>query len=171
MGVSFNSVLEYEVNGLYTAFGRFSLSRDSELFAAIAFGDSGVTENMPYPPRGFPPDLSLDSLELFFCEPDVIKEYLEISGLGDEQETTLEEYAEGYGEWAVREYQNIGHLPTPETYNHSWLNLSELKEALAYRNLSVGNLSADYKALMAAMETLAKEYSSEMVRLVFCFSM
>ncbi|HVG35664.1 MAG TPA: hypothetical protein VM911_21615 [Pyrinomonadaceae bacterium] len=153
------------------AFGRLSLSRNYELFAAIAFGDGGITENMPYPPRGLPPDLSLDSLELFFNEPDVVKEYLEISRSADEAESALEEYIEGYGDWAVREYQTIGHLPTPETYNHSWLNLNELKEALAYRNLSINKLSADYRALMAAMETLAREYSPERVRLVFCFGL
>ena len=171
MGASFFSVLEYEMNGLYMAFGSLSLSRNYELFAAIACGDDGITENMPYPPRGLPRDLSLDSLELFFCEPDFVKEHFEMSSSADEEETALEEYVEGHGDWAIREYQAIGHLPTPETYNHSWLNLTELKEALAYRNLSVEILSADYRALMAAMEVLAKEYSPEMVRLVFCFGM
>src|SRR5918912_2808570 len=105
MGVSFFSVLEDEVNGLYMDFGRLSLSRNYELFAAITFDDGGITENMPYPSRGLPSDLSLDSHQLFFSEPDVIKEYLEISRLEGEEETTLEEYAEGHGDWAVRESQ------------------------------------------------------------------
>lgn len=170
MGASFFSVLEYEVYGAFTAFGRLNISRDHELFAAISSGDGG-NMGIKYPPRGLPMDLSLDSQELFFTETTEVKEFLEISRAEDEEETSLEEYAEGFGDWAVRGYQTIGHLPIPETYNHSWLNLNELKAALLSRNLRLDQQSADFRALMAAMETLAEEYGPEKVRLVFCFGL
>jgi hypothetical protein len=171
MGVSFYSVLEYSFYGLYQSFGRLDISRDNELFAAIAFGEGGITDNLPYPPRGLPPDLSLVSSELFFTEPDNVRDYLENSGLEDDGQPGIEEYVRGYGGWAIREYQTIGHVPTPEMYDHSWLNLNELKEALATRNLSLNMMSVDFRAVIAAMETLAEEYSPEKVRLVFCFGL
>jgi len=51
------------------------------------------------------------------------------------------------------------------------LNLNELKEALAHRKLSLEKRPPDVKALIAAMEALAREYGPENVRLVFCFGM
>jgi len=171
MGVSFYSVLEYMMYDTPMSFGRVNILRDNDLFSAIAFGDGGVTEGMPYPPRGLPPNLSLDSHDVFFTDAAVVKEYLEASRFDDDEETTIEGYLEGWDEWAIREYRDIGSLPTPETYNHSWLNLNELKEALAHRNLSIDKRPPDVKALMAAMEALAHEYGPENVRLVFCFGM
>lgn len=171
MGVSFYAVLEYVVHDSPQSFGRINILRDHDLFAAIAFGDGGVTEGMPYPPRGLPAQLSLDALDLFFTEPDEIKEYLEASQLDDEEESSVEEYLGGWDEWAKRDYEAFGVLPTPETYSHSWLNLNELKEALAHRNLRIDKRPPDVRALIAAMETLAREYGPENVRLVFCFGM
>jgi hypothetical protein len=171
MGVSFYAVLEYVVYESPWSFGRLNISRDYDLFAAIAFGDGGITEGMPYPPRGLPPKLSLDSRDLFFTEPDVVKEYLEVSRLEDEEASTLEDYLEGWDEWAIREHRAFGLLPTPETYSHRWLNLNELKEALAHRNLSLEKRPPEVRAVIAAMEVLAQEYNPENVRLVFCFGM
>jgi hypothetical protein len=171
MGVSFYAVLEYVTFGTATAFGRLNISRDYDLFNAIAFGDGGITEGLPYPPRGLPANLSLDSLDLFFTDSDAIKEYLKVSRFEAEDETTVEGYLEGWDEWAIREYQTVGTLPTPETYSHGWLNLNELKEALAHRNVSIDARPPDVRALIAAMEVLAREYGPENVRLVFCFGM
>lgn len=171
MGVSFYAVLEYMRYDLPTSFGRLSISRDHELFAAIAFGEGGITEGMPYPPRGLPAALSLDALDVFFTEPDVVKKYLEASRLDDEKVTSIQKYIEGWDEWAILEHRDSGLLPIPETYSHSWLNLNELKEALAHRNLNIDKRPADVRALIAAMEVLAREYGPENVRLVFCFGM
>jgi len=171
MGVSFYAVLEYVRYDLAESFARLYISRDHDLFSAIAFGDGGITEGMPYPPRGLPANLSFDARELFFSEPDAIEEYLEASAVDDEEESTVEDYLKHWDDWAIREYEAFGTLPTPETYSHSWLNLNELKEALAHRNLSIEERPSDVRALLAAMETLAHEYGPENVRLVFCFGM
>ena len=109
MGVSFYGVLEYVMYDKPMSFGRINILRDNDLFSAIAFGDGGVTEGMPYPPRGLPASLSLDSHELFFTDPDAIKEYLEVSGFDDEEEATIERYLEGWDEWAIREYRQPAH--------------------------------------------------------------
>ena len=166
MGVSFYSVLEYEQWDAYWALGQLNIPRDLELFSAIAFGEGGVTENMPHPPRGLPSDCSSEARALFFTDSDVVEEYLK-----NEEEVSLEEYVEGIGEWALSEYRASGRLPLPETYNHSWLNLVELKEALAYRDLSIDKLSPAFRAVLAAMDELAKAYGAEKVRLVFGFGM
>src|SRR5262245_21686615 len=147
MGVSFYVVLEYVVYDAPRSFGRFNISRDYDLFSAIAFGDGGITEGMPYPPRGLPSDLSPDSRDLFFTGTDAIEQYLEVSRLEeDEAESTLDGYLEGWDEWAIREYRTSGFLPAPETYSHSWLNLIELKEALAHRKLSIDERPPDVRA-------------------------
>ncbi len=125
----------------------------------------------PYPPRGIPPDCSSDVRDLFFVSADVVEEYLAYTRLEEEEETSLEEYAKGYGNWAVNEYKTHGHLPTPETLDSGWLNLNELKEALAHRGLEKENLSTVFRAVIAAMEVLAEEYSADKVRLVFWFGM
>jgi len=117
MGVSFYAVLEYVMYDLPMSFGRVNISRDYELFNAIAFGDGGITEDLPYPPRGLPANLSLDSHELFFTDADAIKQYLEVSRLDDEKETTVEGYLEGWDEWAILEHRDSGLLPIPETYS------------------------------------------------------
>lgn len=171
MGAAFYSVLEYEQWNTYWAFGRLNIPRDPELFSAIAFGDGGVTENMPYPPRGLPSNCSSESQELFFTDSDVVEEYLDTSSVEDDEELSLEEYAEGFGGWAIDEYRATGSLPVPETYSHSWLNLTELKEALAFHNLNPDKLSPPFRAVLRAMEELAKEYGDAKVRLVFGFGM
>jgi hypothetical protein len=66
MSVAFYSVLEYEQWDTYWALGRLNIPRDYNLFSAISFGDGGVTENMPYPPRGLPSNYSFEARELFF---------------------------------------------------------------------------------------------------------
>lgn len=166
MGVAFYSVLEYEQWDSYWSLGQLNIPRDPELFSAIAFGEGGVTEDMPYPPRGLPLDCSSEACELFFTDSDVVEEYLK-----DEEEVSLEEYVEGFGEWALSEYRASGRLPLPETYNHSWLNLNELKQSLAYRDLSIDKLSPAFRAALAAMQELAEAYGAEKVRLVFGFGM
>ena len=163
MGVSFYSVLEYERWGAYWAFGRLEISRDHELFSALAFGEGGITDGMPYPPRGLPHDCSLGSIELFLVDAEEV-----VDGAG---EVSPEAYAEEYGEWAVLVYRTYKRLPMPETYSHSWLNLRELTEALAHCGLSREKLAPDFRAVLAAMHSLADDYGAEKVRFVFCFGM
>jgi hypothetical protein len=70
------------------------LPRDVEFLCAIAWGDGGITDEMPYPPRGsFPEDASYYAKNSFFVSEDEVREYLEVSRLEDEDEISLEEYA------------------------------------------------------------------------------
>ena len=171
MGVEFYSVLEYEQWDSYWALGQLSIPRDPELFSAIALGDGGVTEDMLLPPRGLPSNCSSEARDLFFTGSDEVEEYLATLKLEDGAEISPEEYVKGFGEWALSEYRVSGRLPLPETYNHSWLNLNEMKEVLAHRDLSVDKLSPAFKAVLAAMQELAEAYGAEKVRLVFGFGL
>jgi hypothetical protein len=171
MGVSFYSVLEWEQWGSYQSLGRLNISRNYELFSALAFGDGGITDDMPYPPRGLPHDCSYDSLDLFFTHAEEVNKYMADSKSDDEEGITLEEYIEGFGDWAATVYETYRLLPAPETYDHSWLNLNELKEALAHRGLSVEKLAPDFRALLAAMHSLAEDFGPEKVRFVFGFGL
>ena len=48
MGASVYAVIEYREHDFYWSFGQINLPRDVEFLCAIAWGDGGVTENMPY---------------------------------------------------------------------------------------------------------------------------
>ncbi len=94
MGVSFHAVLEYNEFDSWWAFGEIHIPRDYNLFSAIAFGDGGMTDKMPHPPKDeIPADCSSEVRDLFFVTSVEVKGFLEIAKSDDEEETTLEEYA------------------------------------------------------------------------------
>lgn len=171
MGSSFYSVLEYEQWGAYWAFARLNIPRDPELFSAIALGDGSIADGLPYPPRGVPPDCSFEAREMFFAPAAAVREFLAAAQVEGEELLTLNEYVRGFGEWAVVAYRSDSFLPTPETHSHGWLNLQELGEALARRGLSVEKLSPAFRAVLAAMQELAREFGADKVRLVFGLGM
>jgi hypothetical protein len=84
MGCDIHVVIEFDRYGhdIWDSFsdGEIHIDRDYELFSAIAFGDGGITDNLPYPPRGIPnnyssvvrdsffePLLDIGGNKLFFC--------------------------------------------------------------------------------------------------------
>jgi hypothetical protein len=167
MGESVYTFIEYRMYETYFSFGEIDLLRDVEFLCAIAWGDGGITDGMPYPPRGsFPADASYDVRRAFFATADDVRKFLEISRLEDEEETSLEEYAQAHGDWAVKEYEASGLLPQPELTHIGWLTLAEMEANLAHRKLERG-LSAPVRAMLAAMTELAATYGREGVRLVF----
>ena len=172
MGASVYVVVEYRMYDTYFSFGQFYLLRDVDFLCAIAWGDGGITDEMPYPPReSFPSDASYRSRESFFVSADDAREYIEVSRLEDEDEISLEEYARQYGDWAVKEYEASGLLPPPELTHIGWLNLAELEANLSHRELEPGGLSPPVSAVLAAMTELAAAYGREAVRLVFWIGM
>jgi hypothetical protein len=157
MGASVYAFIEYRQYDSWWAFGEIDLFRDVEFLCAIAWGDGGLTDEMPYPPRNaFPEDASFRARESFFVSADEVGE-----------ETSLEEYARGYGDWAVKEYKSSGLLPQPELTNLGWLTLPELESNLARRKLEIRELSPPVRATLAAMAELAACYGRDSVRLVF----
>jgi hypothetical protein len=168
MGASVYAFIEYRMYDDYLSFGEIKLFRDIEFLCAIAWGDGGITDEMPYPPReSFPGDASYQARESFFVSADDVRRFLEVSRLEDEDETSLEEYARVHGDWAVKEYETSGLLPQPELTHIGWLNLAELEANLAHRGLEPGSLSPPVRAALAAMAELAAAYGREGVRLVF----
>jgi|SRR5215470_13447992 len=122
-------------------------------------GDGGITDEMPYPPRGsFPEDASYEAKNSFFVCEDEVREYLEVSRLEDEDEISLYDYARAQGDWAVKEYKASGLLPRPELTHISWLGLAELKANLTHRGLGPGSLSPPVRAVLAVMTELAAAY-------------
>jgi hypothetical protein len=174
MGASVYAFIEYRMYDDYWSFGEIELFRDVEFLCAIAWGDGGITDEMPYPPRdSFPADASRQARESFFVSADDVRKYLEgsrileFSGLDDEAGTSLEKYARLHGDWAVNEYETSGLLPQPELTHTGWLNLAELEANLAHRRLEPVSLSPAVRAALAAMAELAAVYGKEGVRLVF----
>jgi len=168
MGAAVYTFIEYKEYDRYWSFGQIDLLRDIEFLCAIAWGDGGITDEMPYPPRGsFPADASFEARESFFVSAEDVMEYLEVSRLEDEDETSLEEYARTQGDWAVKEYEASGLLPQPELTHIGWLSLAELKANLTHRGLGPGSLSPPIRAVLAAMTELAAAYGRDSVRLVF----
>jgi hypothetical protein len=168
MGASVYAFIEYREFDCYWSLGQIYLPRDIEFLCAIAWGDGGVTDEMPYPPRGsFPADASYRAKDFFFVSKDEAREYLEVSRLEDEDEISFYDYARAQGDWAVKEYEATGLLPQPEFTHIGWLTLEELEANLTHRGLERGSLSPAVRAVLGAMTELAAAYGREGVRLVF----
>ena len=171
MGCDIHAVIEYVRFdfGYVNAFtqGEVEIPRDYKLFSAIAFGNGGVTDDLPYPPRGLPPDFSSEVRELFFAPAEEVKKLMEVTG--DAEEFHAEEIARAWGEWARTEYSSWGNLPGYDWHTPSWLNFNELNKALGHAGLKVEELSHEFRAVLAAMQVLSEGYGAEKVRLVFWF--
>jgi hypothetical protein len=160
-------VIEYNPYGTFWEFGEAKIARDYNLFSALAFGEGGLTDNMPYPPRGLPHDHSLRVSEMFFVEAD------EITGteaeIGSDEEFQPEKIASAWGDWALEQFKTYGLLPGHDWHTPSWLNFNELKEALTHAGLKIEEQSPEFRAACAAMKVLSEAYNAEKVRLVFWF--
>lgn len=167
MGCDIHAVIEYNPYGYFTDFGEVRVARDHKLFSALAFGEGGVTDKLPYPPRGLPPDHSLRVSDLFFVEANEIAKIE--AEIGGDEEFQPEAIARTWGNWALEKFLTFGLLPGPDWHTPSWLNINELKEALAYRSLKIEERSPEFRAAFAAMKVLAEAYNTEKVRLVFWF--
>lgn len=167
MGVAIYAVIEYKEYEHYFAFSEVDIPRGDKVLPAIIFGDGGITDEMLYPPRGIPPDFSFKVRDLFFTDVETVKDYLAETKFDDEEETTVEDYVEGAGDWAIEQYKVNGLLPMPELYEPSWLNFSELQRVLAHEKISTSELSQQFRAILAAMESLSQDFGAENVRLVF----
>jgi hypothetical protein len=159
MGASVYAVLEYREYDSFRSFGKIDLPRNVEFLCTIAWGDGGITDGMPYPPRdAFPADASYRAHDEFFVSAED----------GEEEEAiSLEEYAEQIGDWALAKFKASGLLPPPDLSNLGWLTLSELEANLAHRGLDRSKLSPPIRALLAAMNELAGAYGRDSVRLVY----
>jgi len=167
MGCDIHAVIECRKYGSYWHFAEVSIARDYKLFAAIAFGDGGITDDLPYPPRGLPPDHSLRASDLFFIEADELKK---IEAEVDRDEEFLpEEEAKAWGDWAVEKYTKYKLLPGPDWHTPSWLRLGELEEALKCAGLHIEEQSPEFRAVVSSMQVLSEAYGGENVRLVFWF--
>lgn len=178
MGCDIHAFVEFEKWGSYKSLsqGCLSLARDYDLFTVMALGPGGLTDELPYPPRGLPAGLSSEAREYFYTPASGVEPLMEEQYHSDDDDEAeedagfdAEEYASWAGEPAREEFLRNGLLPTPELYAHSWLNLPELKEVLAYGRLSKDKLSPEFCAVLAAMEELAERCGAGKVRLVFCF--
>ena len=169
MGCDIHAVVEYKEYDSYSDFGEVNIRRDYELFSALAFGEGGITDDLPHPPRGLPDDLSLKTHGLFYWDAEELRKFYIEVGDEDADDFQPEEIAKGWGDWALKEYLETGGLPGPDWHTPSWLNLTELAEALAHAKLEVGKQSSSFRAVLAAMEVLSESRGPDKVRLVFWF--
>ncbi|MEW6207792.1 MAG: hypothetical protein AB1631_05450 [Acidobacteriota bacterium] len=167
MGCDIHAVIEFQKYDSYWDFAEVRIDRDYKLFSALAFGDGGVTDDLPHPPRGLPIDHSLRVSDLFFVEAEVIREIE--AQMEEEGEFDPEGIAKSWGDWALEQYRSYNLLPGPDWHTPSWLNFKELNEALTHANLKTEELSGEFRAALAAMQVLSEIYGPEKVRLVFWF--
>src|SRR5262249_17985552 len=137
--------------------------RDRDFFSAIAFGDGGITDDLPYPPRGLPSDVSLKTHELFYMDAQEYKDLMAKHGI----ETVID--PESMEDWERKEYLSTGAVVDPDLHTPGWLNLTELIEALEQGGFNAEKQSPEIKAMLSAMEILAENYGAEKVRIVFWF--
>jgi hypothetical protein len=172
MGVDVYAVIEYKEYNTYWSFGELNLPRDVRFLSAIAWGEGGVIDEMPHPPRGIPSDCSTQVREAFYINPEEVLEYLVEAGSDEEgDESSLEEYIAGHGEWAVAEYAATGLVPQPELTGYGSLNLIQLRENLAHAKVKTEDLTPACRAAIATMESLATSVGADQVRLVFWLGM
>jgi hypothetical protein len=171
MGVSIFAVIKFKQFDNYSDFAEVNIPRSDKLLPAIAFGDGGLTDEMLYPPRGMPSDVSFKVTSLFFTDFETVKDYLTESNFENEEERTVEEYLENAGKWAVEQYQKTGLLPMPELYAESWLTFTELQKVLTHEGIDLSELTSEFRATLAAMQTLSEDFGVDNVRLVFWLGM
>ena len=167
MGCDIHGVIECFKYGSYFTFAEVEIARDYKLFSAIAFGDGGSTDRLPYPPRGLPSDHSSRVTDLFFIESDALQEIE--AQIGSDEPFEPEEIAKGWGDWALEKYNAFQILPGPDFHTPGWLRLSELEKALDHAGLKLSDQSPEFSAVLSSMRVLANAYGDENVRLVFWF--
>src|SRR5262245_42141376 len=73
MGTDIHAILEFDIgDGEYRslAHGELALPRDRKLFSAIAFGTPGMQDDLPFPPRGLPPNCGRVVRDHYFIDVD-----------------------------------------------------------------------------------------------------
>src|ERR1051325_1600221 len=122
MGCDIHAVVENQVYGSWTSFAEVEIARDYKLFSAIAFGNGGITDDLPFPPRGLPSDHCNRVTWLFFVEADSLKD--------SEGQDDLDDIANVWGDWAVEQFVRHKIVPRTDWHTPSWLKLGELEIAL-----------------------------------------
>jgi hypothetical protein len=164
LGCDIHAVIEYNKwDSHWNSFCVIDIPRDYDLFSAIAFGDGGVTDGLPYPPRGLPSDVSLQTHELFYMDAQEYKDLMAKHGI----EFVID--PESMEDWERKEYLSTGAVIGPDWHTPGCLNFTELTEALEQGGLTTEKQSPEIKAMLSAMEILADNYGSEKVRIVFWF--
>jgi hypothetical protein len=171
MGCDIHAFVEFERWGSYVSLtrGTLNISRDYALFTVLALGPGGITDDLPYPPRGLPDGLSSDTQGCFYSPADEVIQFMAENYSDGGEVLRPEEYAADVGQPGLKEFLQNRMLPTVELHSHSWLTIRELKEVLAHGKLSNDKLSPDFCAIVAAMDELAQRYGDTKVRLVFAF--
>jgi len=164
MGCDIHVVIECERwDSFWSSFGEIDLPRDYDLFSAIAFGDGGITDSLPYPPRGLPSDVSLKTHGLFYMDGQEYKDLMKSHGIEEKIDPEIME------EWERKEYLSTGAVIAPDWHTPSWMNLTEFKASLEQGGITTDKQSPEIRATLSAMEALADAYGIEKVRLIFWF--
>jgi len=72
-------------------------------------------------------------------------------------------------EWERQKYLSTGAVSGPDWHTSSWLNLTELLEALEQIGFTIENQSPQVRAVLSTMQILSDAYGIEKVRIVFWF--
>jgi len=164
MGCDIHAVIEYKRwDSFWSSFGEIDIPRDYDFFSAIAFGDGGITDELLYPPRGMPSDVSLRTSGLFYMDGQEYKDLMKSHGMEEIIDPEIME------EWERKEYLSTGAVVAPDWHTPSWMNLSEFKASLEQGDITPDKQSPEIMATLSAMEVLANAYGHGNVRLVFWF--
>jgi hypothetical protein len=175
MGCDIHAVIDYEDEcGSICPFvdGQFWIPRDYGLFAALAGVRAEPGEQPLYEPRGLPPRFSDAAQRLLFHvvvdEDDQIPNWLKDADSVSraEAEKWVRQGDSFYHDSAAKPR---GLVSDPGRHTPSWLNVLEVEAALTHLGLKLEDRSAAFRAVVAAMHALSREYGLEKVRLVFCF--
>jgi hypothetical protein len=162
-------------------FAEFSISRNYELFDALAnarsgqLGEGQASKGALFPPRGIPTDLSYRAAQSYF---DLVKDTAVNSSFWP-QEGLVSQYeaigrinsGEAHGGTVLHPFgksQMCQTVSKPFWHTPSWLFPYEVDAALQHFGLT-GALHFDFRLLLEAMKMLEAEVGVGRVRLVFWF--
>jgi len=173
MGIAIHIVIEVQQeNGEWLAITDDTWApRDWKLFTAITFGDDGVGDNIPYPPRGLPEDHSVVVRNCYFVP---VGKGMRVfnNKICDWEFVTSPEKIEMVLTDKVekRVYQKHRLLPGEWAHGTSWLTLEELETVMEYGGVTKEGLSKEFLKLFSKMTRTVKKSGKDKVRMVFWFS-
>jgi|SRR5438132_3642319 len=176
MGCDIHAVIDYEDGRDQPwgfADGEFWFPRDYGLFAALAGVRTGDKKGPLHPPRGLPPRFSTAVVKCFFQH--VVEEGENIwpwpKGIDVVSRSKAEEWMQEGLSFFVEGPAGLRgrFVSDPERHTPSWLNLPEIEAALTHAGLRLAEQSPQFRAAVAALKELSRQYGTSKVRLVFWF--
>ncbi|HZS04959.1 MAG TPA: hypothetical protein VFD58_09005 [Blastocatellia bacterium] len=177
MGIAIHIIVEVQQeNPEWLAItGDTWVPRNGQLFSAIAFGDDGSGDNLPYPPRGLPEDYSVGVRNSYFFPAE---NGIRLPQWNKTKQTLIWKMIKSPAriekmlpDKVEREaYRKYRLFPGEWVTGTNWLTLAELEVALRKGRVMKEEHSTEFTKVLSVLTKAAKKSGKDKVRMVFWFS-